>query len=546
MVRFNESQNMHSKLSIIFLTCIILPLSGSASEWKRIEGKFTLVDYPQNYEATADTLLKIAELSIPRLAKMAGLPLNSYKKNKAHIILTDAPDISNGYAIGYDIVIYALSSMYIPYWTGNDSWYKMVLTHELVHHTVFRKTRRKLNAFGIILDMSVPRWFHEGLAQYFAETWNLFRGDIVMKNALLSGNLTFANMDNTGGGGLTYPAGHAFVRFLAMEYGDSSLIKLMSYENDGWFYDFDEAFKSIYDKTPQELFPDFIRHMIIYYGDKLAGYPVNEFFKELPNSGLNTFQMIPLSAEDSTNVVSVKLDAIHNYNTAQIMRIGNDKVETIKTISNNFATDLIVSPDKRYLAYGRYEVSPYENQTSVLLRWFVYDIQTDETIHAVKSMRARYGAFTHQNELILCDNSAAGSVVKKINFLSGKIKTVFRTSMPVGRLAITAQNKIIFTAQRNNGNRDLFVWNNNNIHDLTNDAIDDRAPAIINDSLIAFNRIENENITVALLHLNNGRIETRIDDQFAYWLQSYDAGSKELLAYKWGPKRKRIFTSINI
>lgn len=528
----------------IFLILFLLSLSASAGDWFKIEGRYAVVEYTRQNQVIADSLLKIAELDIPRLCKMADLPVKSFTKHRARIILTDAPDLSNGFAVDDAIVIYALSSMYLSTFTGTDSWYKMVLSHELVHQTLFRKTRRKLSHLGFIFDLSVPRWFHEGMAQYFSEEWTAFRGDIYLQEALLGGRLTFNNMESLADGRLLYSAGHAFVRYLATTYGDSSLIKLLSYDKKGFYYDFDKAFKAVYKKDPKALFPEFIRHMVIHYGDKLAAYPVTNIFSPLPETGYTTYQMFPLNTMDSVYVALLKLDQAHLYNTAVVLQFKDGKSRIEKTITNHIDTPLILSTDRKFIAYGRYELGQENNQLSVKYRWYVYDISSSTEHLITHNIRARYGLFDLENNLILAEVSASGTMLKKFNQEGVFAGTILKTEMPLGRMNLLADGRMLFEAQRKNGRRDLFLLDKGKISDLTDDAADDRNPIAINDSLLVFNRIDNLNFTLAVYNFRKNCFKTKVNAQRAYRLSDYDKQNKRLICSYWEAGRKNKFVAL--
>lgn len=544
-LKFNKGYFMR-KIVLLFLILPVFLSNTHAQNWYVINGKYAKVEYQRGLEAVADTLLEIAELAIPRLAKMHGLPISSFDKKPARIILSDAPDIANGYALSDVVVIYALSSMYVPVCTGADNWYKHVLTHELAHNVTFRKIKRKLNLFGEIANLAVPRWFYEGIAQYYAETWSIYRGDIYIKNALLSGKLNYSSLENLNDGRLLYAAGHAFVRFLADQYGDSSLVQLMSYKPHSWYFNFDEAFKSVYGKEPKELFPDLIRCLILYYGDKLADYPVSELSDPLPSFGYRAFQILPLASADSTYLISTQLDNVHRFKTALIVQIKSNHVSVIKNISNNYATDLFLSPDQNYIAFGSYQFGTKSNQTSIRLKWLVYDRKNDKAFLIDKNLRARYAAFTPENDLIISNITPFGSILTRYNLKTLDKSDIFQTSMPIGHITVLPDGYILFDAQQANGNRDIFILSDGNLKSLINDPTDDRTPVILNDSLIAFNRYEDQHAAIAFYNLKSGVFKTPINDQYAYWLHSADTAKQELIVSTWQPGRKDVFSTIPI
>ena len=521
-------------------------ISVQASVWQAIEGNYSRVEYTVGNRQVADSLLEIAEMAIPRLAKMTGVSLQSFRDSKTRIILTDAPDVTNGYAIGNAIVIYALSSGFALSWSSNDSWYKLVLTHELTHHTVFRASRRKISIFGIIADNSVPRWFHEGIAQYFAETWNAFRGDIFLKNAILSGQLSYQAINDWKDGAILYAGGHAFVRWLAWQYGDSSLIRLLRYEPDSWIYDFDKAFEAEFDHSPENLFAQFLRHMIIAYGDRLAAYPEEKFFKRFPVKNLQVFDLLPYNRPDSSYIAVVKLDPVHSYRTVLLAKLKNrKKLKAIYTITNHINTDLFFSADKHLVAFGRYSLSSVHDQTGIRFDWFIHDLQKRTTRLVARNVRARSAVFTKDKALVLIHTRPAGSLLVRYSLSGQKTDTLLVSTMPIGYGCALDKNSLVLDAQRPNGWHDLFLFDipNGTLHSLTRDSLINRYPLALNDSLIAFNRIEDKNLTIAVYDIQNKRYSTHINDQYAYWLKHYDSDNRELIVSRWESKRKAsLFT----
>lgn len=527
-----------------FVLVIIFSTSLSAQDWKIITGKYATVEYVEGLETTADSLLKIAELAIPRISKMIDVPLSSYDEQKTRIILTDAPDVSNGFAISNVVTIYATSSMYIPFWTGVTNWYQQVLTHELVHHVTFRKTKRKLSIFGEVSNFSVPRWFWEGTAQYYSETWNMYRGDIFMKNAVLNGQLNYNSISFGSDGRLLYAGGHAFTRFLAEQYGDSSLVKLMNYDPDGLMYDFDEAFKSVYGLTVPDMFQKFFRHMVLYYGDRFADYPVSKNFKELPKFGAVTDQFITLNSADSIYLVSCQKDQIHLFRTASIVKEKDKKISLVSNLTNNYSTSLIVSSDKNLVAWGRDHIDIKNNQGTSTFDWFVYNIKNKTTDKIASDIRSRYGCFTDKNELVLVHVNADKTILMKYD-LVGNQTEILSTKIPVGNLICGNDGNFYFDGQQQNGNRDLFVINSEGqVSQLTNDEVDDRNSVMINDSTLIFNRYEKENPAIGVFNLKTKTFKIVSNDQYEYFVSDYDKQTDKITLTGWSVNRRPVLYSI--
>jgi len=514
----------------------------SARDWYEISGSYATVEYQTGLETIADSVLKTAELALPRIAEMTGLPLSSFDVKKARIIVTDALDISNGFAIDNTVVIYTVSSAYLTSWTGNQKWYEQVLTHELVHLVTFRKLRRKANIIGTLPFLTIPRWFWEGLAQYFSESWNAYRGDLYIKNAVLDGTLNQNSLYSIEDGRLLYATAHAFVRYLADQYGDSSLVKLLSFNETGLLFKFDHAFEKVYNTSLNNMFYKFIRHITLYYGSRWADFPVSTFVQRFPALPGTPSQVIPIAAADSTYLISSQLKRNHSFESAMIVRIECGEAVILNNLFNDYNTRLIINSKQDRIAYGRIHQGTRDNLHTLSFDWFEYDINKQKSRKIFQDVHARYGTFMSDEQLVIVEIKPYESLLHSINLQTGEKKIIFRTSMPLGRIGSIAESRLIFEAQRNNGNRDLFLLNNSQLNELTNDATDDRKPVFINDSIFIFNRYEDENPALAHYNLNTKRFKLLLSDQYEYWVNEYDKQCKSLIVSHWEPNRQTVFS----
>jgi hypothetical protein len=541
-------KNSHLIILLVFVSIHAL----FASDWKKMHGKHVTLEFNPGYETLADSMVNIADRAIPRLAALQGVPLASFNETKTRIILTDAPDISNGYAIENAIVIFARSSMYLDLWSGPHTWYKQVLEHELGHHLTFRAIKRTANLFGQLPLATTPRWFFEGTAQYFAETWAPFRGDIYLKEAVLNGRFNYNSLNDLSNGRLLYAAGHAYIRFLADQFGDSSLVNLMAYEKDGFYYDFDAAFKNVYGKKPKDLFPYFARHLIIYYGSKAATYPVLDFKKTLPAFGYRDLQIIPIKDADSTYLVSTIEESNHLYKSTYIVQIKEGVESVLKNVTDNFSTKLFISPDNNFIAFGRYNMSAKFNQTGIDYEWFVYDRKSGMLKKVVDNIRAFNAAFTDENDLVLAETRADKTIIKKFPnpFLSKKNiisdKELYSTDRPIGQMIGMEKGSILFEAQAKNAQRDLYILKDGIAAKLTDDVADNRNPIVLNKDYIAFNQMIDNNPAIAILNRKTEKISVKINQQFPLWLHSFNARKNEIITMHKDAGSNTVFAAIKV
>jgi len=224
-----------------------------------------------------------------------------------------------------------------------------------------------------------------------------------------------------------------------------------------------------------------------------------------------------------------------------ILQFKKGKAKIQNTITNHINTPVVISTDKKYAAYGRYNFSQKDNQTEIDLRWYIYNIETGGEKIIAKSIRAHFGVFDQQNNLILSEAGAEGTVFRRFNSKENQSTSLIKTKMPVGNLSLMPDGRILFDAQRASGNRDIFILDKGKMTALTNDSLDNRMPLAVNDTLIVFNRIEETNAALAVYNLNSRSFSTNINDQYAYWLQSIDSESRDIVCLRWKTGRKYEF-----
>ncbi len=371
-----------------------------------------------------------------------------------------------------------------------------------------------------------------------------FRGDIYLKNALLSGKFNLRSMNNLQDGRLLYASGHAFVRYLVTEYGDSSLIKLMDYNKKDWFYSFDEAFKSVYKKSVEGIFPQFYRNLVIYYGDRLADYPLFESGKPLPDFGGRVYQVIPLSENDSTYIVSQQLSSNQLYLTVRVVQFKNKKRHTLDYITNHYNTNLIISPDKNLLAYGRYNMGVKDNQNSLDYRWYVYDRKSRKTIPVAAGLKAKYGVFLNNSQLILLNVEDRKTEFKVFNFKKGTVEPFYSADMQIGIPERALDGDLFFSAQTLSGRRDIFRLENGKLQRLTNDVYDNRRPIQVDNQHILFNRLIKNKPQLALLDLQTSDIKILLDAQDDYWLHTFNREEKTVILSYFDPLKMTEYITI--
>ncbi len=530
-------------LFVFISTATVFPTFGA--EWKTLKGKHATIEFEDSYQKLAQNLLYLADQEIPRLAQLHGLDSMAVAHlPKARIILTDKLDISNGYALGNSVVIYALSSMYMLYWSEQAPWYFTVLTHELAHWVTFHTMKRKLNWFGQIAYLTIPRWFFEGLAQYCAETWNLYRGDRFLRQALLYGDLNYNALKNLHNGRLLYAAANAFVRFLVEQYGDSTLIKFLQYKEDGWYFDFDEAFKQVYKKSPKILFKEFIRHAVLFYGNELSRLPERKFtklekqkFMDQPN------QMWWISNKDSIYLVAGRDREYQNFLSLKIVQIKNGQIKTKKLLTNNLTTRVIISPDRKWLAYGTPKYNIKADQLAFQFQWQIVNLKTLKSQKIKGYYRARYGAFDFANNFYLVEILPTGSRIYSFSN-KNRTKNIFLKfpGQSVGPITFSADQSL-FLIEEKNGIAYLLKYKKGKIDTLLSGATFTNL-VMLNKQHLLLSSVHNAHLQWLLYDVEAGKQKATFVDQFEYLISDVDSVANQVWASRLGADGLRHFFKI--
>ena len=507
----------------------------SAHPWQQLTGKYARVEFQKPYQATARYLLTIANKEIPRLAKLQGCSASDIASwPLARIILTDKPDVSNGFALQNTVVVYARSSMFMPYWSESKDWYRLVLTHELAHWVTYRAVKRRLSFLGGALNLTVPRWFYEGIAQYLAESWNTFRGDATLKRALLAGKLNQTALENTNNGTLLYATANAFVRYLATEYGDSSLIRLLRYKPNAWYFDFDEAFKNTYKKSVQELFPRFVRQTVLFYGDYLAHLPLARFPEKLPKIAEHPVAVYPLSSDDSLFLVAGKEKSIDMFYSVMLVQKNKGKVNVLKRLTGHLGTKVVLSPDHQYIAFGRPFYSVEDNQTALRFQWYVFN-RKNQTMRKLRPLlRARYGAFDYDGRLYLVNIGPERSQILRFTNKRDVPDTIYAGEKTIGYITFTPQNRLIAEVLAQNGDRRVCRIVQKKMQPLSLSATQQRNPYCLSRRYLALNTFRHNQPVIVLYDLQKDTVASRFIDQYGYWIYGVDSLHSALLAYRYG------------
>lgn len=191
--------------------------------------------------------------------------LDVIPSRRTRVYLSDQDQIANGMAVGHDyFFIWVPSYASSRAFAGGRSWFEEVLVHEYTHVLVAWASRSWLGLLADVTGKSPPRWLHEGVAQWTAETWNVLRGDGTISAAILDEGLGRWPKD----GRLLYAQGNARVRWLAATFGDTTIARLIRPSGSLRLYDYGAAERRAFGKQREGLYGRFRREMIAFYGER--------------------------------------------------------------------------------------------------------------------------------------------------------------------------------------------------------------------------------------------------------------------------------------
>jgi dipeptidyl aminopeptidase/acylaminoacyl peptidase len=143
--------------------------------------------------------------------------------------------------------------------SGSLQQFRHVITHELVHVFMHNKLQSTLRARGMRMDRYLPLWYVEGLAEYYSTEWDS-QAEMILRDAVLNGYITpLSSIWMISGSWLMYKAGQAALDFLAREYGEENILRLI---DNFWVHeDFSQVMKYTIGKTYEEFDREWMRDL---------------------------------------------------------------------------------------------------------------------------------------------------------------------------------------------------------------------------------------------------------------------------------------------
>ncbi|MBT8401412.1 MAG: PD40 domain-containing protein [Rhodothermia bacterium] len=450
--------------------------------WLEAASRHFRIMYPEHLSGIEVQAAAIAESTYTALSHNLGVEF----EDPIRIYLSDEDEIDNGFAVragnGWTN-IWVNANGTAENWTGAEKWLRKVISHELAHIFHYRATRSNIGLLDMLFANPLPRFWTEGLAQYQTENWDAFRGDIWLRTAVLEDRLSYRDGRSIWNGRLLYAVGNSQVRYLASQYGDSTITKILAHRRPALVglvrvHDFNDAFRSVTGKTYEDFYDEWRRTVNIYYNtiagqmsllDSLGGRQVST-----PGQYLYDAQAAGRAGE---------IAVLHLQSVERPVR----RIEVTDTTSGKtrlvsegaIRPPIAVSPDGNQIAFAR--LGRGENG-SLVHNIFLVDTNTGDETRITTSRRAVSPTFSHDGRRVAFVAPHRGTPNIFVMDVEDKVeqrRTSFVGDVQISQLAWSpTDDRIAYYIFDADGKRRIEVLSLSNeaVELVTNGEHDDRRP----------------------------------------------------------------------
>lgn len=238
--------------------------------WMEVETPHFLIRYPAHLSGIEIEAAAIAEASHRALSANLGV---MEIRRKTEIFLSDEDEVVNGFAnpmLGGYTAMWVHPNDVINAWTGPEKWLRVVLAHELGHIYHYKAVETRIGMLNYLLGNPTPRFWTEGIAQFYTEPWTAWRGEHILRTAHLESRSSYEDGTSMYNGRLLYATGNAQMRFFSATHGDSTVAKILAHRTRVFpgleVHDFTKAFQAVTGQSYAAFNEAFRRHLTIQYG----------------------------------------------------------------------------------------------------------------------------------------------------------------------------------------------------------------------------------------------------------------------------------------
>ena len=429
-------------------------------DWQQAETEHFKIMYPAHLAGIEIQAGAIAEATYTALSENLGITFD----DKIRMYLSDEDEILNGFAVspfGFTNIWVHVNEV-ASGWTGNTKWLRTVISHELAHIFHGRAVKGNIGMLSYLLGDPMPSFWTEGFAQYETELWDAYRGDQWLRTAILDDQLSYSDGRSIWNGRLLYAAGNAQVRYLAEQYGDSTIKNIMHHKKKALFgllkyHDFFPAFKEETGKSYREFYDEWRRHMNVYY-NTLAGQMENADSLDAPPLSLPGQYIESIQYSPDTSQVAVLSITSISRPVRRLHVIDRDSQSSKVVAEGSIQSPIAWSPDSKQLAFAR---RTRARNGSILNDLFVVDNRGKKTKRLTRGRRASSPTYAPDGNQIAFIGSSAGTAnVFLIDPTSGDEQqlTTFEGDVQLASIEwSTTVNKIAVGRFDADGSRDLLI-----------------------------------------------------------------------------------------
>lgn len=480
-------------------------------DWRVARTEHFEIVYPAPLAGIEAEAAAVAEETYAVLSENLGVTFD----RPLRIYLSDQDEIANG--VAYDIGVAGYTAIWVhvndaaEVWTGDVKWLRKVIAHEVAHLFHYRAIRSRVGALQNIFANPIPSFWAEGFAQYQTEAWDAQRGDRWLRTAVFEDRLSYEDATSAWNGRLRYAVGNAQVRYLAEQYGDSTLVNILQHRQTFLpgirVHDFYGAFEEVVGKPYRAFYDEWRKHVNVYY-NTLAGQMerVDSLGAalDLPGQYLYDVAYSPDTSAIAVLVLSSVARPVRRL--AVVTGLADSTRREVRVVAEGAVQAPVAwSPDGSRLAYAR---TVRGRHGSLVNDLYLVDVRTGKTRRLTRNRRAAAPTFAPDgrrlgfigalggtaNAFVL--DLETGEEMQLTDFEGDVQLTTLRWSPDGGRLAAARFGP--------SGERDLIVIDaaTGAVTSVSSGEADDRAPVWSPDgSRLAFTSLRDDVPNVFVLDL---------------------------------------------
>ena len=499
-----ERKKRRDFLLLISLFCFILTFTFPEKaicqfnhpelKWKVVETDHFLIHYHQKEENFALNAAEVAENIYQKLTSVIGY----HPRKKIPIVIENYDDKTGGYTSLFQekIVIQAQSDPLQS--SGNFSWMKEVIGHELTHYISFAAIDESLIPLRKALtNLVLPMWFVEGLAQYLGEEWHSLKEMIVSDQAkegkiMSEGELGAFYFFDGWGRMSGYYQSDSLVRYIFETYGKEkiskifenlrnqpllSIVGIIDVTGGGALYplphfvNFNQALKEVLGKDSLELYREW-REWIFKKAQKEDKIFKNPFLRWGRRAQSPVFS-------PEGNYLAFVSNKGYDYAIFDLylMNLNTKRIEKLVKDVNPY---ICFSPDGKSIVYSKTTFLP--SKRVFISDLYQINIFTRKIKRLTSGERAFHPVFSPSGDKILFVKKEGGN--SNLCLFHFKDKKIYRLTSDKDGVtqnfapAFSPDGEKIVFVRFYEGKRDIFLLElkEGKIYSLTNDEADDRCP----------------------------------------------------------------------